>query len=1109
MDNARFNCNVCNKRVLAHSHHLNCHICQCNVHIKCLPNVTKTNDLYVKRNENKWFCTLCMMDILPFNHFEEDEQFKLAILEMKMNNLPITLDDLIGQHKIFSPFEINNDENSPMFDIDPDIQYYNSVSKANMQACSYHTEDTFNDKISTMNVTPDCLSLLHSNIRSIPKNLNSFEAYLDNLKHKFSVIGLSESWLSDHSVSHYEMLGYKSEHRYRSNRMGGGVSLYIDTSIEYSIRDDLCQMNDIMESLFIEIDKNNINKDKNCIIGVIYRPPDTDVKEFNQSINNILSSIQTEKKLAYFLGDYNLDLLSIDKHKGTQDFIDMMYSFSMFPCITKPTRVTSRSATLIDNVFANDVMNENSLNGILYTDVSDHFPVFYIDYSCIVPSEPHIFKKRIYSQKNIDLFSQSLKRHDWSDIMTLNDPQMAYTCFYNHFYEIYEECFPVRTFKNGYKNRKMWLTEGLKKSIKIKNNMYKRHKRTNNPEHEAEYKKYKNKLNYLLTKSEREHYQTLLKNNANNMKKSWKILKEVINKKKSSSSCSRFVVNNSITTNRKIIADSFNSFFIDIGPNLASKIPNSSKKPEAFMAENISNSIFIKPVIEDEVKNIVKNLKESSTGWDSISSKIVKDTYSLFITPLTHIMNLSLLHGVVPTELKIAKVIPLFKSGDPTKFSNYRPVSVLPVFSKVIERLMYTRLLSFINKNKLLYKFQFGFRADHSPQLALVYLIDKISNALENGEYVLGVFLDFSKAFDTVNHSILFDKLNHYGIRGNALQWFRSYLSCRKQFVVYEGCESAHKFITCGVPQGSILGPLLFLIYINDLALVSDKLFALLFADDSNMFLSGRNPDSLIESMNIELEKVIDWLNVNKLSLNIKKTHFIIFRKHRDRILLNKSLKINDIVIDMTVNTKFLGVMIDQNLNFHSHITYIRGKISRTIGILYKSKKIFDKEILKTLYNSFVHPLFCYCVCVWGNIPQSYIDPLIKLQKRAIRVIAGAKKLAHTTPLFKEFKIMNVRNIYIYNSLLIMYKYHQSTLPSIFSSFFTRNNQIHSYNTRQHSKLHVSKITSAKAAQFFRICGVKMYNYFVTRINFDAKVSPFKKQLKVYILDNDTHLLVT
>ena len=212
---------------------------------------------------------------------------------------------------------------------------------------------------------------------------------------------------------------------------------------------------------------------------------------------------------------------------------------------------------------------------------------------------------------------------------------------------------------------------------------------------------------------------------------------------------------------------------------------------------------------------------------------------------------------------------------------------------------MYNRLLSFLKKNNILHPYQFGFREGHSPELALLYLTDKISNALENGDFVLGLFLDFSKAFDTVNHNILFTKLDVYGVRGVALDWFKSYLSQRVQYVEYEGIESEKQYITCGVPQGSILGPLLFLLYINDLANVSEKIFSLLFADDSNLFLSGKNPDQLIQQMNIEVSKIIDWLNINKLSLNVKKTHFIIFRRPKIKPIVNTNLVVKDTTIEM------------------------------------------------------------------------------------------------------------------------------------------------------------------------------------------------------------------
>ena len=242
-----------------------------------------------------------------------------------------------------------------------------------------------------------------------------------------------------------------------------------------------------------------------------------------------------------------------------------------------------------------------------------------------------------------------------------------------------------------------------------------------------------------------------------------------------------------------------------------------------------------------EIKAIITNLKDSSPGYDGISAKILKSSINYLLNPLVHVINLSLTQGIFPKELKTAKVLPLYKSQDKMSVTNYRPISILPVFSKIFEKIMYKRLLDFIKKHKLLYKFQFGFRESYGTNLALTFLTDKIMKSLDNNEIVVGLFLDFTKAFDTLNHTVLINKLHKYGIRGNALNWIKSYLSDRNQFVCFNDVKSSKLNIQCGIPQGSLLGSLLFLIYINNIVNVSKILFFLLFADDTNVFLSGKN----------------------------------------------------------------------------------------------------------------------------------------------------------------------------------------------------------------------------------------------------------------------------
>ena len=373
-----------------------------------------------------------------------------------------------------------------------------------------------------------------------------------------------------------------------------------------------------------------------------------------------LTQIKAEKKIANLLGDYNINLLNIDKHAASQDFADAMFSHSFFPVITKPTRVTDKSATLIDNIFYNNcVENSRSLAGILYADISEHFPVYHIDYSDVVPLTDNLFKKRMYSIANMERFSSAMNEKNWNSVLHSHDTQNAYTAFYNEFSEVYNTCFPVKILKRGYKTRKPWLSDGMKTSIKNENKLYKQYKNTGNFEHELQYKQYRNKLNKLLFEAEKEHYVTLLNENKSNLKKSWRILKDAINKRKGSSSCSRFMINGETITDKMKIVTGFNKYFVNIGPTLAGGIPQDNKSSTTYMENRVLESMVITPVVEEEVQSVIKALKDSSAGWDAISSRVIKTTHSSFIVPLTHIMNMSLLKGVFPSELKIARVIPL------------------------------------------------------------------------------------------------------------------------------------------------------------------------------------------------------------------------------------------------------------------------------------------------------------------------------------------------------------------------------------------------------------------------------------------------------------------
>ena len=722
---------------------------------------------------------------------------------------------------------------------------------------------------------------------------------------------------------------------------------------------------DYIECLFVKIK----GKKQSYVAGVVYRPPNSNVVEFSNTMHYILEKLGRQQ--CYIMGDFNLDLLKHEKHPPTEQFLDMMYSNAYIPLINRPTRITKATSTLIDNIFTNNYDVKDSLySGILQTDISDHHIVFHLSESDIINSQKNEYNLvRIANADRIAQYVQSIQNTDCTFLDTYQHCQYYFSKFLTKFKNIYDESFPLVRVKTQYRNRLPWLSKGMKESIKLKNKLYGISLKHPTFYNINRYKTYKNKLTSILKQEEKLYYQSQILANKNDLKKVWTIIKHVINKRRNAKTSDKFIQNNKIITDPKEIANGFNDYFVNIGPGLASKINTSATSYQSYLPESFNSSFFLQPTCENEIKKLICQLKEGAAGNDGISPKYLKCVSEVIAYPLTRIANLSF-EGVFPEELKCANVIPLYKAQDPMLFNNYRPISLLSVFSKIIERLMYNRLVEFLNKNNFFNKYQFGFRNNHSTVMALIVLFENLTEALDKGDCAIGIFLDFQKAFDTVNHNIVLDKLYVYGIRGIAHEWFINYLSNRTQSVNYHECVSDSKTLKCGVPQGSILGPLLFLIYINDLPSVSTLFMPILFADDTNLFCNGQNLDDLVQKINIEMEKIYFWVKANKLSLNVDKTNFMLFTpKHFSRSMGN--IYINGTCIIEVTETKFLGVIIDYKLNWSSHIMNINKKIAKGIGIILKARKVFNNETLISLYYTFVYPFKLLHSCMGESIEHS------------------------------------------------------------------------------------------------------------------------------------------
>ena len=417
-------------------------------------------------------------------------------------------------------------------------------------------------------------------------------------------------------------------------------------------------------------------------------------------------------------------------------------------------------------------------------------------------------------------------------------------------------------------------------------------------------------------------------------------------------------LNNEKVSSPAEIAECFNNYFVEISAKLAANIDgiNSRTNFKDFVSGTTSKFDFIF-TNESKVLKVIKKLSSfKATGLDGLSTKILKIASPMVSQSLTFLFNIIIATGNFPTEWKKARVSPLFKAGTRNELENYRPISVLPVISKVFERILYDQLYSYISTHNLLTNKQFGFRRLHSTMTALLGSTNSWQLNMDRGLFNIVVFVDLKKAFDTVDHEILIQKLELYGLSNASLGLMQSYLSERKQSCVIQNNRSKERLVTCGVPQGSILGPLLFLLYINDLPNCLETSTPTLFADDTNITISGTNAADVENKANLEMARIHDWLLANKLHLNVAKTEFMLVgtRQRLSNLDAIPALKIGEKDIKRVSNSKTLGVVVDENLSWDDHINYIIKKVVSGLGAIKRIRPFVSQDILVTIYNAIV-----------------------------------------------------------------------------------------------------------------------------------------------------------
>lgn len=878
--------------------------------------------------------------------------------------------------------------------------------------------------------TPEnCLSYMNSyksnkqiviitqNIRSISKNFDEFLILIKRTNIQPDVIVLTECWLSKcYSLPHLD--GYECTSTSDTILQNDGVVVYTKSNMTtYTYEPSFLNAN-----CLVTIINNNF-----AIISLYRSPSYSNIDNFINSLDSTLSTLANFNNVI-LIGDININIIDDNETRKSSDYLDVLAFHGLLPSHTYPTRNTS----CLDHIILKT--KQSALTLVIENTLTDHNSILLSLQNC----NKKVYAPVMISKVDYEAIKRELSTVDFSCVLSTIDCNFATDMLVGILISIIQKNTHLVKLSRRKTPIKPWITPGLIRCMRHRDKLHSKSRKS--PENDTLkiiYNRYRNYCNSLLRKLKKAYEKSQLEEAGTDVRRTWKAINNITNYKLKKPLPQDLIQGNDPST----VINSVNDFFANVGKNLAEKVflsgtitPNS--QVNHYQSLKSFGLIDIGPV---ELLSLINSLKtDCSIGWDNISSRIIKQNKEFLIPPLTHIFRLSFSTSVFPRAFKKSVILPIYKSGDKLNVTNYRPISILPALSKILERALNNRLVKYLESYKLISDNQFGFRKGRSTADAVSELNNYVVGCLDKGNKCLAIFIDLAKAFDTVSIPLLLDKLEGLGIRGNQLELMRSYLTERTQCVKIGDSISSELPVTYGIPQGSILGPTLFLAYMNqicELDLYNCKLLA--FADDTVLLFRGENWEKAYRNAQIGFDLLTNCLYQNMLTLNATKTkclafslrkpglpnqveHFI--KAHNIQCLQGTITDCDCPILENCSTIKYLGVTLDSHMTYEPHIVLLTARIRKLIAVFKNIRHAANKSQLKTTYFALCQSLLLYCLTSWGGAAVTHILPLERAQRAVLKVANSRPFRYSTTQLYSECDVLSVRKLFIQQTILRQHK---------------------------------------------------------------------------------------